>query len=77
MLESEVNLIVEPNLIVVCLIAFVGVMGLLGLLALMIRCLGFLFPVRKSDEELVADAIQQAIESTFPGAKVVKIDEMK
>lgn len=67
----------EPNLIVVCLIAFVGVMGLLGLLALMICCLGFLFPARKTKEELMADAIQQAINSTIPGAKVVRIDEMK
>ena len=67
----------EQNLVVVCAIAFIGVLGLLGLLALVIQGLVSLFPVRKSKEEMITDAIQQAVDSSFPGARVVRIDEIK
>lgn len=67
----------EPNLISVCFIAFVAVMLLLGFEAIVIRLISHLFPERKSEGELATAAIQAAIESRFPGAKVVAIEELK
>lgn len=67
----------EPNLLSICAIAFVAVMLLLCLQALIIRLTTRWFPERKSDQELIAQAIQQAVASRFPGAKVVAVDEFK
>ena len=67
----------DPNLLSVCVIAFVGVVLLLGLEALIIRLIGRVFPEHRSDAELVTEAIQLTIESRFPGARVVAIDKVK
>ncbi len=67
----------EPNLLSICAIAFVAVMLLLGLQALIIRLMTQWFPERKSDQELITQAIQQAVTDRFPGAKVVAVDEFK
>lgn len=66
----------EPNLLSVCVIAFVAVMLLLGFEAVVIRLIAQLFPERKPDDELIAAAIQQAIESRYPGARVVSVEEL-
>jgi len=67
----------EPNLYSICIIAFVAVMLLLGFEAIVIRLISQVFPARKSDGELVTEAIQQAVESRFPGARVVALEEIK
>lgn len=66
----------EPNLVSICVIAFIAVMILLSLEALVISLISRLFPSLKSDTELVAEVIEQAVAKQFPGAKVVAIDEV-
>ena len=65
----------EPNLLSVCVIAFVAVMLLLGFEAVVIRAIAWLFPDQKPDDELVLEAIQQAVQSRFPGARVVSVED--
>lgn len=66
----------EPNLVYICVIAFIAVMLLLSFEALVISLISRLFPARKSDRELVAEVIEQAISKQFPGAKVVAVEEV-
>jgi hypothetical protein len=58
-------------------IAFVAVMLLLALEAVIIHLIGTAFPERRSDADLVTEVVQRAIESRFPGARVVAIEEVK
>ena len=66
----------EPNLFSICVIAFIAVMALLSFEALVIYLISRIFPARKSDRELVADVIERAVSSQFPGAKVVAVEEV-
>lgn len=65
-----------PSLLSVCVIAFVAVMLLLGFEAAIIRLIAWLFPERRTDTDLVTEAIQQALESRFPGARAVTVEEL-
>ena len=66
----------ELNLVTICVIAFIAVMILLSFEALVISLISRLFPVVKSDSELVAEVLEQAVSKQFPGAKVVAVDEI-
>jgi len=64
------------NLILVCAVAFAAVFSLLTVLALMMRVLIALFPVRKSaSDTAVMGAINTAVSTMLPGARVIKIEE--
>jgi hypothetical protein len=67
----------EPSLLSICVIAFVAVMLLLGFEALIIRLMSQLFPERKSELQLATEAIQQAVEGRYPGARVVAVEAVK
>jgi hypothetical protein len=67
----------EPNLFSICALAFSAVMLLLGLEAIVIRLISQFFPERKPENKLITEAIQSAIESRFPGARVVTVKEVK
>jgi hypothetical protein len=67
----------EPNLVAICAIAFVAVMALLSFEALVISLICRLFPALKSDQQLVAEVIEQAVSHKFPGAKVIAIEEVE
>ena len=67
----------EPNLVLICAIAFVAVMVLLGFEALVIGLVARLFPHRKPDREVVTAVIQEAVAVRFPGATVLAIEEVK
>lgn len=66
----------QLSVVLVCLIAFVVVMVLLGFLAGVIRLIENAFPHRKSDEEVVREVLQQAVESAIPGARVSAFTEI-
>lgn len=66
----------ESGLLSVCAIAFLAVMVVLSLEAAIIRLISGLFPARRSEVELVAEAIQQAVESRFPGARVLSVEDV-
>ncbi len=66
----------EPNLLLICAIAFAAVMALLGFEALVIRLIARLFPARRADHEVMAEVIQRAVAERFPGAKVVAVEEV-
>jgi hypothetical protein len=67
----------DPNLISICVVAFIAVMVLLGFEALVICLIARFFPERKPEAEVVTEAIQQAVEGRFPGARVVAVEELK
>ena len=68
----------EPNLFLVCGVAFGAVIVLLSLLAGCFVLITALFPAArgKNDATLIA-AISQAVSTAFPGARVVHIEEEK
>lgn len=66
----------EPDLIVVCCLAFFVVFVLLAFLAVCMRWITVLFPGRAKgvDSALVA-AISTSVGTLLPGARVTKIEE--
>jgi hypothetical protein len=66
----------EPNLLLICAIAFVAVMVLLGFEALVIGLIVRLFPARRSDHDVMTEVIQRAVAERFPGAAVVAVEEV-
>ena len=68
----------DPNLLLVCLNAFVAVLGLLAVLAGAIRGLIELFPERPpKTDTVVAVAIAAAVNTIAPGACVTRIEEIR
>jgi len=68
----------EPNLLTICLNAFVAVLVLLSILAGIIRLLITLFPEKeKSSEAVIASAINMAVQKVAPGATVSRIEEIR
>jgi hypothetical protein len=67
----------DPNLIVVCAVAFAAVLILLSVLATLIHFITLAFP-EKTDEtdQTVLAAIHTAVSTTIPGAKVTNIEEI-
>jgi hypothetical protein len=68
----------EPNLLIVCVTAFVAVVLLLALLAGTIRLLMAVFPERLEgpDAALLA-AIHAAAAAVHPGTRVTRIEEIR
>ncbi len=67
-----------PDLLVVCLSAFVAVFFLLGFLAVVMRLLIAVFPEKLAgiDSATIA-AVTAAAAYVFPGTKVTKVEEIK
>jgi hypothetical protein len=69
----------EPNLLVLCAMAFLAVFLVLSLLAFLMVLLTNLFPVRSEegpDAALLA-AVGSAAAAAFPGTKVTHIQETR
>lgn len=68
----------EPNLILICAVAFAAVLLLLSILAGLIHLVTRLFPEKseQTDAAVIA-AIHTAVSSKIPGAKVTRIEEIK
>lgn len=68
----------DPNLIVICAVAFAAVLILLSVLAALIHVLTLAFPEKtdETDQALLA-AIHTAVSNSIPGAKVTHIEEIK
>ena len=68
----------HPNLLLICLNAFIAVLGLLTVLAGAIRGLIELFPERPpTTDTVVAVAIAAAVNAVSPGARVTRIEELR
>jgi len=71
----------DPSLLSICGIAGLSVFLVLSFLAGVFRLLNQLFPVpAKSDDSIdpaVIAVITEAVQSTYPGMKVVGIEEQK
>ncbi len=68
----------NPNLLLICLNAFIAVLGLLTVLAGAIRGLIELFPERPpTTDTVVAVAIAAAVNAVSPGARVTRIEELR
>ena len=67
-----------PDLLVVCLSAFVAVFLLLSFLAVVMRMLIAIFPEKAEGIDAAAiAAISAAAAYVFPGTKVTKVEEIK
>jgi hypothetical protein len=65
-----------PDLIAICLIAFLAVFVLLGLLALAMHVITLIFPARKGTiEQTLVAAISSTVAAVYPGARVTQIEE--
>lgn len=69
----------NPNLLLICLNAFVAVLGLLWVLAIALRGLIELFPEKPAPrtDAVVAVAIASAVNHWVPGARVTHIEEIR
>ena len=68
-----------PNLLVICVTAFVAVFILLSLLAVVMRALIVVYPEKVtsgSDAAMIA-AVTSAVSIAFPGTKVSKVEEIR
>ena len=67
-----------PNLLVICLSAFVAVFVLLGFLATVMRLLMAVYPQKAGgiDSATIA-ALTAAAAFAFPGTKVTKVEELR
>ena len=68
---------IEPNLLVICLIAFIAVITILALMAIVIHLLSIIFPERLSKvDPVVVAAISSTVTSLLSGARVTRIEEL-
>lgn len=68
----------SPNLLVVCILAFITVFVLLAVLAAIMRAISAIFPAKEigTDPTIIA-ALTSAAQLIYPGTKITKIEEMK
>ncbi len=67
-----------PDLLTICITAFIAVFILLALLAGVMRLITSLFPlVRELVSTVHVAAITTTVQALFPGAKVTQIEEVK
>lgn len=67
----------DPNLFVVCGIAFLAVMSLLSFLAVVMRVITAIFPVsRSTSDPALVSAIHSTVAAVYPNARVVTIKEV-
>jgi hypothetical protein len=71
----------EPDLLVICSVAFVAVFFVLTTLAAVMRALMLLFPQLDDPadtiEPALVTAIVEAVKAAYPGTKVTGIEEVK
>jgi hypothetical protein len=71
----------EPDLLVICSVAFVAVFFVLTTLAAVMRALMLLFPQvdepTDTVEPALVTAIVEAVKAAYPGTKVTGIEELK
>ena len=69
----------NPNLLLICLNAFVAVLGLLWVLAIALRGLIELFPEKPQPQAdaAITVAIASAVNCLVPGARVTHIEEIR
>ena len=71
----------EPDLLVICSVAFVAVFFVLTTLAAVMRALMVLFPQLDEPtdaiEPALVTAIVEAVKAAYPGTKVTGIEEVK
>jgi len=68
----------EPNLILVCAVAFATVLTLLSILAGLIHLITLMFPEKeKESDDAVIAAINTAVSTSIPGARVTNIEEIE
>ena len=67
-----------PNLLFICISAFIAVFLILTVLAIMMRIIIMIFPQKifKADAAVIA-AVTTTVTSVFPGTKITKIEEIK
>jgi len=68
----------SPDLLMVCISAFLSVFVLLAILSLVMRLILVVFPARAvtSDAAVVA-AISSVMQNVYPGTKITKVEEIK
>ncbi|MEK6756058.1 MAG: hypothetical protein AABZ02_07900 [Bacteroidota bacterium] len=65
------------ELVWICSIAFIAVFIILALVALVMRGILLLFPERqKTDDTAVLAALSAALQATYPGTRITKIEEV-
>ena len=68
----------SPDLILICLSAFIAVFVILLSLAVIMRLIILVFPVKiKGTDASIIAAIHSAYNLQFPATKIVKIEEVK
>ena len=66
----------QPDLLVICTVAFIAVFLLLSLLAAVMRLLIAVYPEKAAGiDGAVLAAVSSAASAAFPGMKVTKIEE--
>jgi hypothetical protein len=67
-----------PDLLSICITAFIGVFILLSILATLMRFILVVFPDRgrKTDAALLA-SVASVLHTVYPGTKITKIEEIR
>ncbi len=67
----------SPDLLTICVSAFVSVCALLAFLALVMRLILLMFPQReeRTDAAMIA-AAASVIQTVYPGTRIVKVEEI-
>ena len=67
-----------PNLLIICISAYIAVFLLLAFLAIVMRVLTVVFPKRLEGlEPAIVAALTAAATYAFPGTKVTKVEEIR
>jgi len=68
----------SPELLFVCISAFIAVFVLLALLALVMKIIILLFPERlaRTDATVLA-AVASVVSAVYPGTKITKVEEIQ
>lgn len=67
----------SPELITICISAFLAVFALLAILALIMRLIIMAFPARAGGDAAVIAAISTVMQNVYPGTKITKVEEIK
>ena len=67
-----------PDLLSICITAFIGVFILLSILAMVMRLILVVFPDRgKKTDAAVLASVASVLNTIYPGTKITKIEEIK
>jgi hypothetical protein len=68
----------SPDLLSICVAAFVGVFLLLSILAAIMRLILVVFPEKKAGSDaMVIAAVSTALQSLYPGTRITKVEEIE